>query len=125
MAPLYPLLHPAIFATDYLDALVRSESLLLGAIIVIASRYSNVLDPTRASTIHVEVAKWVRSEFAALIDGDATLRTVSTVEALLLLSEWPMLPLRERQRAGPDSEEARLLRPSLRFDAYCWGNIGE
>lgn len=126
MAPLFPLIHPRVLEAAYLPTLVQDESLLLGAIIGIASRYSNVLEHERAAQIHAKVAHWVRAEITSLMDGDLELRSVSTVEALLLLSEWPMLPASRKRKAHgePDSEEARLLRPSLRYDAYCWSNIG-
>lgn len=126
MAPLFPLIHPRVLEQEYLSTLVTEESLLLGAIIGIASRYANVLERERAAQIHSKVAQWVRAEITALMDGDLELRSTSTVEALLLLSEWPMLPASRKHKAldEPDSEEARLLRPSLRYDAYCWSNIG-
>ncbi|KAL1404828.1 hypothetical protein Q8F55_008438 [Vanrija albida] len=127
MSPLYPLVHPHVFGSSYLDTLVQDEGLLLGSIIAIASRYSDVLTKGRAHRIHADVSQWVRSEISRLMDGDLSLRTVSTVEALLLLSEWPMLTDFSRRRkaaAEPDSEEARLLQPSQQYDAYCWTSIG-
>ncbi|GMK57798.1 hypothetical protein CspeluHIS016_0406320 [Cutaneotrichosporon spelunceum] len=126
MAPLFPLIHPRILEPAYLPTLIADEALLLGAIVGIASRYANVLEPERAAQIHAVVSQWVRAELTSLMDGDLELRTASTVEALLLLSEWPLLPAtrKRRSREEPDSEEARLLRPSLRYDAYCWSNIG-
>lgn len=128
MSPLYPLVHPHVFDASYLDTLVQDEGLLLGAIIAIAARYSDVLTKGRAHRIHADVSQWVRAEISRLMDGDLTLRTVSTVEALLLLSEWPMLTDFSRRRkaaAEPDSEEARLLQPSQQYDAYCWTSIGK
>ncbi|BEJ13003.1 hypothetical protein CspHIS471_0301770 [Cutaneotrichosporon sp. HIS471] len=126
MAPLFPLIHPRVLEPAYLPTLVADEALLLGAIVGIASRYANVLEPDRAAEIHAVVSPWVRAEITSLMDGDLELRSASTVEALLLLSEWPLLPAtrKRRSREEPDSEEARLLRPSLRYDAYCWSNIG-
>ncbi|KLT43957.1 hypothetical protein CC85DRAFT_284001 [Cutaneotrichosporon oleaginosum] len=126
MAPLFPLIHPRVLEPAYLPTLVADEALLLGAIVGIASRYANVLEPARAAQIHAVVSQWVRAEITSLMDGDLELRSTSTVEALLLLSEWPLLPAtrKRRSRDEPDSEEARLLRPSLRYDAYCWSNIG-
>jgi hypothetical protein len=127
MAPLFPLIHPRVLEPAYLPTLVADEALLLGAIVGIASRYANVLEPARAAQIHNVVSQWVRAEITSLLDGDLELRSTSTVEALLLLSEWPLLPAprKRRSRDEPDSEEANLLRPSLRYDAYCWSNIGE
>lgn len=47
------------------------------------------------------------------------------MEALLLLTEWPLAPKTPASgRADAASEEARLLYPSLRYDASSWTNIG-
>lgn len=127
MAPLYPLLHPVVFDPDYLETLVKAESLLLGAIIVIAARYSKILPDDRGIVIHQDVAEWVRRRILAVMDGEPSLRSVSSVEALLLLSEWPMLPVRKQPDDDPTdplSDEAVLLQRSVRYDAYSWAYIG-
>jgi len=127
MAPLYPLLHPSVFEPHYLETLIKGESLLLASIIVIAARYSKILADNRGDAVHRKLSQWVRQRILAIVDGEPSLRTISSVEALLLLSEWPMLPM---SRAGADSscdpmsEEALLLKPSLRYDAYSWAYIG-
>lgn len=74
------------------------------------------------------------------MDGDARLRHISSVEALLLLSEWPMLPEREegedgeqgsREGRGEMSEDGEersdpsLVQISNRYDSVSWGYIGE
>lgn len=128
MAPLYSLLHVSIFEPQYLEALVKSESLLLGSIIVIASRYSNVIADNRGMVVHNKLSQWIRQRILGFLDGDPLLRTISTVEALLLLSEWPMAPLTpfsdQEQANDPMSEEASLLKPSARYDATSWTYIG-
>ncbi|TXT08898.1 hypothetical protein VHUM_03026 [Vanrija humicola] len=128
MAPLYPIIHPMLFEASYLETLVKQESILLGSILVIAARYSNVLANDRGALVHEKLSTWVRFQLLAVMDGDPSLRSISTVEALLLLSEWPMVPMTktEDRDYGDDSrvEEAVLLRPSLRYDAYAWTNIG-
>ncbi|GMK59739.1 hypothetical protein CspeluHIS016_0803450 [Cutaneotrichosporon spelunceum] len=126
MAPLYPLIHPMLFQPHYLDTLVRDEPLLLGAILTIAARYSNVLADNRGAVLHKRLCQWVRLQFMLVMDGESTLRSISTVEALLLLSEWPMLPMSHQLEGNdePETEEFLLLKPSLRYDAYSWGNIG-
>lgn len=128
MAPLYPIIHPMLFEASYLETLVKQESILLGSILVIAARYSNVLANDRGAHVHERLAQWVRFQLLGVMDGDPSLRSISTVEALLLLSEWPMVPMSkpEDNHYGDDNalDEAVLLRPSLRYDAYAWTNIG-
>ncbi|BEJ01315.1 hypothetical protein CcaverHIS631_0511720 [Cutaneotrichosporon cavernicola] len=126
MAPLYPLIHPTLFEQHYLDTLVRDEPLLLGTILTIAARYSNVLVDNRGAILHKVICQWVRLQFMRVMDGDSALRSISTVEALLLLSEWPMLPMTHQleDNSEPETEEFLLLKPSLRYDAYSWSNIG-
>ncbi|TXT05103.1 uncharacterized protein COLE_06423 [Cutaneotrichosporon oleaginosum] len=126
MAPLYPLIHPMLFEPHYLDTLVRDEALLLGTILTIAARYSNVLADNRGAILHKKLCQWVRLQFMRVMDGDSALRSISTVEALLLLSEWPMLPMNHQLEGNnePETEEFLLLKPSLRYDAYSWSNIG-
>lgn len=126
MAPLYPLIHPMLFEPHYLDTLVRDEPLLLGTILTIAARYSNVLADNRGAILHKKLCQWVRLQFMRVMDGDSAQRSISTVEALLLLSEWPMLPMNHQLEGSnePESEEFLLLKPSLRYDAYSWTNIG-
>lgn len=130
MAPLYSLLHPSIFEPQYLETLVKSESLLLGSIIVIAARYSKVLLDNRGAIVHNKLSVWVRQRILGVIDGDPLLRTISSVEAFLLLSEWPMLPVptfNEHDTTDDDDappEEALLLKPSTRYDAYSWAYMG-
>lgn len=128
MAPLYPLIHPAVLDAKHHEALVRQESLLLAAIVVIAARYSTALPSDRGREIHQRLSHWVRHRILGVLNGDPTLRNVSTVEALLLLCEWPMLPMPNEpdfdQNEDPASEEASLLKPSLQYDAYSWTMIG-
>lgn len=124
MAPLYPLLHPNVFEPRYLPSLVRSESLLLGTIIVIAARYSRVLPEGRGPAIHTQLAQWVRLGLLSVLDGDPSVRNISSVEALLLLSEWPIVSMPGTREHTEGSEQSRLLQPSLRYDSYSWANIG-
>ncbi|KAL1405715.1 hypothetical protein Q8F55_007385 [Vanrija albida] len=128
MAPLYPIIHPMLFEASYLETLVKQESILLGSILVIAARYSNILANDRGAHVHQQLAQWVRFQLLGVMDGDPSLRSISTVEALLLLSEWPMVPMprAEDRDYGDDNaaDEAVLLKPSLRYEAFAWTNIG-
>jgi hypothetical protein len=50
-----------------------------------------------------------------------SLSNLSSIETLLLLSEWPMLPVlraKWHESDSDESEETGLLKPSLRYDAY-------
>lgn len=125
IAPLYPLLHPVLFETQHLASLIHNESFLLAVIVAIAARYSTILANNRGPIVHRKLSKWIRQRLLDVFDGDPALRCISTVEALLLLTEWPLAPKTSASgRTDGASEEARLLSPSLRYDASSWTNIG-
>lgn len=128
MAPLYPLIHPTVFEPQYHQTLVKQEGLLLGAIVAIAARYSNIMPGNRGQVIHGKLSQWVRHRILGVLNGDPALRNISTIEALLLLSEWPMLPMPNEpdheEGDNPTPEEASLLKPSIQYDAYSWTMIG-
>ncbi|GAA6005075.1 hypothetical protein JCM10207_008503 [Rhodosporidiobolus poonsookiae] len=89
MSPLYPLLSPRIFSPSHLALLTSRESLLLASMITISARYSSLPSAPRARAIHQAVADYIRDELIGLLDGSGELRHISSVEALLLLTEWP------------------------------------
>lgn len=89
MSPLYPLLIPRIFSASHLPQLTSRESLLLASMITISARYSSLPSASRARAIHQAVADYIRDELIGLLDGSGELRHISSVEALLLLTEWP------------------------------------
>lgn len=134
MNPLYPLLSPNVFAPEHLSELCSTESFLLLAILAIAARYStNVLEPSRAAQLHRSLSLLIRAEVVFVLDGSAVMRHVSTVEALLLLVEWPTVPI-EHGRTGAGNAGGRagggadaiveMLRPSTQYDASSWSQIG-
>ncbi|GAA5854495.1 hypothetical protein JCM8547_004863 [Rhodosporidiobolus lusitaniae] len=147
MSPLYPLLSPRIFSVSHLPFLTSRESLLLAAMITISARYSALPSPARARAIHHEVADYINSELIGLLDGSGELRHISSVEALLLLTEWPPIAHgreRGRKRRGwgnsdrgdnnnmgeGQSEEnlmedaEQLLKTSAQYDGMSWSFIG-
>ncbi|SGY79893.1 BQ5605_C008g05246 [Microbotryum silenes-dioicae] len=136
MAPLYPLLSPNIFHLSHLAILTSTESLLLCAVITIAARYSAILLPDRAAQIHALCAAWIRQELIYLLDGTSSLRHISSVEALLLLTEWPSSPLIHRtdaalarQEADEDQDEgeretSKALKTSNQYDSMSWTYLG-
>ncbi|GAA5974589.1 hypothetical protein JCM5350_001207 [Sporobolomyces pararoseus] len=105
--------------------------------ITISARYSALPSPSRARAIHKAVADYIRDELIGLLDGSGELRHISSVEALLLLTEWPPVADRRkgksRRRAGNDfdddanggaDEAAELLRTSTQYDGMSWSFIG-
>ncbi|GAA6008902.1 hypothetical protein JCM11491_003828 [Sporobolomyces phaffii] len=137
MSPLYPLLSPLTFSPSHLPHLTSTESLLLASMITISARYSALPSPSRARAIHKAVADYIRDELIGLLDGSGELRHISSVEALLLLTEWP--PVADRRKgksrrransfddddvAGGADEAAELLRTSTQYDGMSWSFIG-
>lgn len=130
MSPLYPLLSPNVFAPDHLPSLCSTESFLLLAILSIAARYStNILDPARAAHLHTALSYLIRAEQVFILDGSTALRHVSTVEALLLLVEWPTVPIQHGRTGAAGDKPGNdaivdILRPSNQYDASSWSLIG-
>ncbi|GAA5916970.1 hypothetical protein JCM6882_005074 [Rhodosporidiobolus microsporus] len=150
MAPLYPLLSPRIFSVSHLPQLTSRESLLLASMITISARYSSLPSAARARAIHLEVADYINAELIGLLDGSGELRHISSVEALLLLTEWPPISDARARKKGAargrkrgwgggsamDGDEAgdgddegvedaeALLRSSAQYDAMSWSFIG-
>ncbi|GAA6009079.1 uncharacterized protein JCM10292_002473 [Rhodotorula paludigena] len=152
MSPLYPLLSPRIFHATHLPALTSRESLLLASMVSISARHSALPSAPRARAIHSAVADYIRDELIGLLDGSGELRHISSVEALLLLTEWP--PIADGRAAtgrsasgrpgkrkrgwgggdGPgdegengeasDEDAEALLRSSAQYDGMSWSLIG-
>lgn len=106
MAPLYPILSPRIFTAPHLPLLTSRESLLLASMITISARYSSLPSAPRARAIHSSVADYIRDELIGLLDGSGELRHISSVEALLLLTEWP--PITDGRSAHGRGSGTRL-----------------
>ncbi|KAK4055715.1 zinc finger transcriptional activator [Microbotryomycetes sp. JL201] len=130
ISPLYPLLAPEIFSDSHLPTLTSSESLLLSAMVAIASRYNDKLDRSRADAIHVSIANFIRQELVYLQEGSPVSRNIGSVDALLLLTEWPSIPLDHLMRTaettteGGNEEAAELLKTSAQYDSMSWTYIG-
>ncbi|KAK4056570.1 zinc finger transcriptional activator [Microbotryomycetes sp. JL221] len=130
ISPLYPLLAPEIFSSAHLQTLITTESLLLCAMIAIASRYNDKIERARADAIHVSVANFIRQELVYLQEGSQTSRNIGSVDALLLLTEWPCIPLEhvlkngEPKEEGGNEEAAELLKTSAQYDSMSWTYIG-
>lgn len=100
MADLYPLLLDRIFEPVHLPALASRESLLLAAMITISARYSSIPSRSRARTIHEALAEYCRDELVGILDGSGAMRHISSVEALLLLTEWPPITVGRTQKSS-------------------------
>lgn len=129
MAPLYPLLPPEIFSPSHLPVLTSTESTLLCAMITIAARYSSILARPRSNQIHGLCANYIRQQLIYLHEGAPSSRNISSVEALLLLTEWPSIPLVHGARGRAAEEEAseevtELLKASSQYDSMSWTYIG-
>ncbi|WWC94409.1 hypothetical protein V866_001251 [Kwoniella sp. B9012] len=129
MSPLYPVYPKEIFSPTYLNDLVAKESFSLGAMLAIAARYSVLLVDGRDEEVHIALSRWLREQMLYLMDGDTSLRSISTVEALLVLSEWPLLPLsrgkeHDESASNDEYDSTHLLLPSLRYDQHSWSQIG-
>ncbi|KAM0788743.1 hypothetical protein ACM66B_002835 [Microbotryomycetes sp. NB124-2] len=130
ISPLYPLLAPEIFSSSHLPTLTSSESLLLCAMVAIASRYNDKLDRARADAIHVSIANFIRQELVYLHEGSPVSRNIGSVDALLLLTEWPCIPLEHIMRSAEaksesgNEEAAELLKTSAQYDSMSWTYIG-
>lgn len=116
MAHLYPLLLDRIFEPVHLPALTSRESLLLAAMITISARYSSLPTRSRARVIHEALAEYCRDELVGILDGSGAMRHISSVEALLLLTEWPPITVgrshkgsttRDRDRDGRSESRRR------------------
>ncbi|GAA6057140.1 hypothetical protein JCM3770_004842 [Rhodotorula araucariae] len=106
LAPLYPILSPRIFTASHLPLLTSRESLLLASMVTISARYSSLPTAPRARAIHSSVADYIRDELIGLLDGSGELRHISSVEALLLLTEWP--PITDGRSAAGRGAQSRL-----------------
>ena len=129
MSPLYPLLAPDIFSPSHLSILTTSESILLCAMITIAARYSSVLPRPRSNQIHILCANFIRQQLIYLHEGSPSSRHISSVEALLLLTEWPSTPLVHAAKVDEgkdvnDEEVTELLKASSQYDSMSWTYIG-
>ncbi|KAI5476140.1 hypothetical protein MNV49_000358 [Pseudohyphozyma bogoriensis] len=125
LAPLYPLLRPQIFEASHLPQLFTTESFLFGVIIAIAARNSPLLVNGRGPIVHRLLMEYNRTRLALLMDGSPRLRHISSVEALLLLVEWPPVP-RADEEAPPEVAQAALAPEMISsvYDSMSWDFIG-
>ncbi|KLT42269.1 hypothetical protein CC85DRAFT_328331 [Cutaneotrichosporon oleaginosum] len=88
--------HPVVSVELFDDpSLLLQEPLLVGAITCTAARYADLgpsfdaREPSRARVVQARIVEWLLGRIARLVMGSSSMRTIGTVEALLILSEWP------------------------------------
>ncbi|BEI80306.1 hypothetical protein CcaverHIS002_0108350 [Cutaneotrichosporon cavernicola] len=92
--PCHPVVSAELFDRDNASLLLQ-EPLLVGAITCVAARYADLgpsfdaREPSRARLVQARIVEWLLGRIARLVMGSSAMRTIGTVEALLILSEWP------------------------------------
>ncbi|WVR09726.1 hypothetical protein IAU60_006802 [Kwoniella sp. DSM 27419] len=125
MNPVYPLLPVEVFRSEHLARLWTTESFLLYTILAIAARFSPLLVREARQEVHARCMEQLRQQISLLLEGDPSLQHVSTVEALLLLAEWPPLPRIGSSTGGERrSTMASAMDAGARYDSLSWHYIG-
>ncbi|KAK6903377.1 hypothetical protein I203_106880 [Kwoniella mangroviensis CBS 8507] len=128
MLPLIPL---QLFQPENFPILLQ-ESLLLAAMVCTASRYMDMgesydpLEPRRSRIVQNKISGWIRERIGYIAMGETTSRTIGTVEALLILSEWPpraMLLSDSNVISEPNSHRGPA-NPCKVYDDLSWTMIG-
>ncbi|BEI83827.1 hypothetical protein CcaverHIS002_0404310 [Cutaneotrichosporon cavernicola] len=127
LGPLHPVVPTVLLQTKQFTELL-DEPILLAAICLAASRFCDLgpsyvsTEPLRSRVIQGRLVEWLMSRLGYLTMGDPTFRTIGTVEALLVLSEWPpralLLKDPSRARASTLSSACKL------FDDLAWTLTG-
>ncbi|GMK58645.1 hypothetical protein CspeluHIS016_0600870 [Cutaneotrichosporon spelunceum] len=127
LGPLHPVVPTSLFQTNQFAELL-DEPILLTSICLAASRFCDLgpsyvsTEPLRSRVIQGRLVDWLLSRLGYLTMGDPTFRTIGTVEALLVLSEWPpralLLKDPSRARASTASSACKL------FDDLAWTLTG-
>ncbi|GMK54780.1 hypothetical protein CspeluHIS016_0113660 [Cutaneotrichosporon spelunceum] len=100
--------HPVVSAELFDDAAaLLQEPILVGAIVCVAARYADlgpsfeVREQSRAHVVQARIVEWLLGRIARLVMGSSAMRTIGTVEALLILSEWPPRSMLVEDCVGP------------------------
>ncbi|CAK9787158.1 unnamed protein product [Cutaneotrichosporon oleaginosum] len=127
LGPLHPVVPSSLFLTKQFTDLL-DEPILLATICLAASRFCDLgpsyvsTEPLRSRVIQGRLVDWLLTRLGYLTMGDPTFRTIGTVEALLVLSEWPpralLLKDPSRARASTLSSACKL------FDDLAWTLTG-
>ena len=105
--------------------MIEHEPLLLATIIALSSQFG-----TRQSNCHEGLAPWIDQQITTLLQGYLEMRTVASVEALLLWAEWPAITISDRSSSvrvphgAVDKQLADELLQIKQADARSWTYIG-
>nr|XP_019046802.1 hypothetical protein I302_03405 [Kwoniella bestiolae CBS 10118]OCF25732.1 hypothetical protein I302_03405 [Kwoniella bestiolae CBS 10118] len=128
MLPIVPL---QLFQPEHFPILLQ-ESLLLAAMVCTAARYMDMGDsydpfePRRSRIVQNKVTSWIRERIGYIAMGETSSRTIGTVEALLILSEWPpqaMLLSDNSVKVEPNLHR-RPANPCKVYDDLSWTMVG-
>ena len=130
LSPLYPIIPRRLFLPIHFPALAADEPVLLAALVAVAARFApSPLVPAQNQAVYEACATSVRQAVVHLLDGLPRFRTVGTVEALLVLSEWPLVPFQKGRVAekGGQGEDVLggLVAPVEQYDGFAWSYVGE
>lgn len=129
LAPLYPIIPPRHFLPAHFETLATDEPLLLAAIVAVAARFAPLGPPGKHQAAHDACATWIRQAVVHLLDGLPKFRTVATVEALLVLSEWPLVPFQKARVGGEEGAGGDvvggLVAPIEQYDGFAWSYVGQ
>ncbi|WVQ73281.1 hypothetical protein IAR50_002849 [Cryptococcus sp. DSM 104548] len=126
--PCHPIVPPELFRPQHFSSLL-SEPVLLAALVSTAARYLDLghsfdeQEPQRSIVIQGKLMSWVSSKVGLLSMGDTSARTIGTVEALLILSEWPPIPSLITP-STPTTSPRRPPNPCTIYDDASWTLIG-
>ncbi|WWC86561.1 uncharacterized protein L201_001438 [Kwoniella dendrophila CBS 6074] len=128
MLPLVPI---QLFQPENFSFLLQ-EPLLLAAMICTASRYMdmgdsfNPVEPRRSKIVQNKITSWLRERIGYIAMGETSSRTIGTVEALLILSEWPprALLLSDTSINVAPNFNKRPVNPCKVYDDLSWTMIG-
>ncbi|WVW87145.1 hypothetical protein I302_109202 [Kwoniella bestiolae CBS 10118] len=129
--PCHPLISPEVFHTSNLGQLLK-ESILLAVLIATAARYYNPVDlhedgrlsETGSRTIRAHLMDWILRRLSFVAMGQNA--SIGTVEALLILSEWPPEPsaLSDTGLLDPFQEQNDRSSPCKLYDDVSWALTG-
>nr|XP_018265113.1 uncharacterized protein I303_01473 [Kwoniella dejecticola CBS 10117]OBR87271.1 hypothetical protein I303_01473 [Kwoniella dejecticola CBS 10117] len=128
MLPIVPI---QLFQPENFPLLLR-EPILLAAMICTAARYMdmgdsfNPVEPRRARIVQSKITGWLRERIGFIAMGETSSRTIGTVEALLILSEWPprALLLSDNSINVASTSGKTPANPCKVYDDLSWTMIG-
>jgi len=131
--PTLPLVPAQMFQPAYFGALLR-EPILLAAMIATAARFLDLglsfdmNEPSRSRIIQGKIVAWLLQRIGFITMGETSSRTIGTVEAFLILSEWPpraqylfdsVVP-----QTGAAASSSKDTNPCKVYDDLSWTLIG-